>query len=73
MLSGNKAVAKPIGDEATQYLDSDPVEAKPLQFWRNNQSRFPAIALLARDALSIPATGIGVERLFNTARNVYHY
>ncbi|KAI9034744.1 uncharacterized protein KD926_006131 [Aspergillus affinis] len=73
MLSGNKAVAKPIGDEATQYLDSDPVEAEPFQFWRNNQSRFSAIALLARDALSIPATGTDVERLFNTARNVCYY
>lgn len=91
MLSGNKAVAKPSGDEATQYLDSgksvsqswllifytnqilDPVEAEPLQFWHDNQSRFPATALLARDVLSIPATGAGVERLFNTARDVCHY
>ena len=29
--------------------------------------------MLACDILSIPATGAGVERLFNTARDVCHY
>ncbi|EYE89960.1 uncharacterized protein EURHEDRAFT_435899, partial [Aspergillus ruber CBS 135680] len=32
-----------------------------------------ALASLARDILSIPATGAGVERLFNSARDVCHY
>ncbi|KAG0161688.1 hypothetical protein PDIDSM_5318 [Penicillium digitatum] len=36
-------------------------------------ARFPAIAALARDTLSFPATGAGVERLFNTARDICHY
>jgi hAT family C-terminal dimerisation region len=45
----------------------------PLSFWRENQHRFPSLAALARDALSIPATGAGVERLFNTARDICHY
>ncbi|KAI9034923.1 uncharacterized protein KD926_005017 [Aspergillus affinis] len=57
--------AKPIGPRSGKY----PVKTESLQFWRDNQSRFPAITLLARDAPSIPATGAGVERLFNTARN----
>lgn len=39
----------------------------------SDQTRFPAIAALARDVLSFPATGAGVERLFNTARDVCHY
>lgn len=47
--------------------------AEPLSFWKENQFRFPAIALLARDYLAIPATGAGVERLFNTARDICHY
>jgi hypothetical protein len=34
---------------------------------------FPALASLARDVLSIPATGAGVERLFNSARDICHY
>jgi hypothetical protein len=42
-------------------------------FWKENQTTFPALAKLARDVLSIPSTGSGVERLFNTARDVCHY
>lgn len=45
-------------------------DSEPLSFWRENQSRFPAIAALARDVLAIPATGAGVGRLFNTARDI---
>lgn len=48
-------------------------DSEPLSFWRENQFRFPAIAALARDVLAIPATGAGVERLFNTARDICHY
>jgi hypothetical protein len=42
-------------------------------FWRDHQHEFPALARLARDILSILATGAGVERLFNTARDICHY
>ena len=31
------------------------------------------LASLARDVMSIPATGAGVERLFNSARDICHY
>ncbi|KAJ6064672.1 hypothetical protein N7444_000325 [Penicillium canescens] len=58
------------GDELSQYLDS---HMAPLMFWRENAHRFPTLAALARDILSIPATGAGVERLFNTARDICHY
>ncbi|KAJ5359983.1 hypothetical protein N7517_009174 [Penicillium concentricum] len=58
------------GDELSQYLDSD---IAPLVFWRENAYRFPTLAALARDVLSVPATGAGVERLFNTARDICHY
>ena len=42
-------------------------------FWKENQLKYPALAAAARDVLSIPATGAGVERLFNSARDVCHY
>ncbi|CAG7970681.1 unnamed protein product [Penicillium nalgiovense] len=45
----------------------------PLEFWRTNAPRFPALSALARDILLIPTTGAGVERLFNTARDICHY
>lgn len=89
LLHGHRPKAKLVGDEITQYLDGgiykpysfvsntnsflDITDSEPLSFWKENQSRFPAIALLARDILSIPATGAGVERLFNTARDICHY
>lgn len=53
------------------YIDT--VSVRPLTFWKEHQARFPAIAALARDTLSFPATGAGVERLFNTARDICHY
>lgn len=31
------------------------------------------LSRLARDLLSVPATGAGVERLFNSARDICHY
>lgn len=37
------------------------------------EHRFPTLASLARDIFSIPATGAGVERLFNSARDICHY
>jgi hypothetical protein len=51
----------------------DVTAVEPLPIWREHQGRFPAIASLARDALSILATGAGVERLLNTARDICHY
>jgi hypothetical protein len=47
--------------------------AQPLTWWRDHQDEFPTMAKIARDVLSIPANGAGVERLFNSARDVCHY
>ncbi|KAL3705729.1 hypothetical protein TMatcc_006738 [Talaromyces marneffei ATCC 18224] len=58
-------------DEATQYLESVPIA--PRTFWKEHEHKFPALAKMARDILSIPATGAGVERLFNSARDVCDY
>ncbi|KAJ6039228.1 hypothetical protein N7460_007260 [Penicillium canescens] len=60
-------------DELTQYLGSCTRKINPCVFWKCNQYEFPVLASLARDVLSIPATGSGVERLFNTARDICHY
>ncbi|KAG0158421.1 hypothetical protein PDIDSM_5935 [Penicillium digitatum] len=64
MLDGRDIQPRAITDEISQYLDSDTVSVRPLTFWKEHQARFPAIAALARDTLSFPATGAGVERLF---------
>jgi hypothetical protein len=49
------------------------VDVDPLTFWKEHECEYPALASLARDLLSIPATGAGVERLFNSARDICHY
>lgn len=51
----------------------DTVEISPRVFWKENQYKYPILSATARDVLSIPATGAGVERLFNSARDVCHY
>jgi hypothetical protein len=49
------------------------VRTSPRQFWKEHEAKFPTLARIARDIFSIPATGAGVERLFNSARDVCHY
>ena len=44
-----------------------------MAFWREHQHEFPTLASAARDIFSIPATGAGVERLFNSARDICRY
>jgi len=45
----------------------------PRIYWKEHQHEFPILASLARDVLTTPASGSGVERLFNSARDICHY
>ena len=42
-------------------------------YWMANKSRFPILYKMARDFLSIATTGVGVERLFNSARDICYF
>lgn len=44
-----------------------------LEYWRSREKSFPILAQMTRDFLSVPASGVGVERLFNSSRDVCHY
>jgi hypothetical protein len=48
------------------------VDATPLVLWKEHQNEYPNLASLARDVLITPASGSGVERLFNSARDICH-
>jgi hypothetical protein len=48
-------------------------KVNPCVFQKGNQYEFPVLASLAQDVLSVPATGSGVKRPFNTARDICHY
>ncbi|KAJ9480686.1 hypothetical protein VN97_g12853 [Penicillium thymicola] len=63
----------PYQDELTKYLQSATVNESAQVFWRNHEREFPILASITRDVMSIPATGAGVERLFNSARDICHY
>lgn len=45
----------------------------PHLFWKEHEHEYPVLARIAWDILSTPASGAGVERLFNCARDVCHY
>lgn len=49
------------------------IRTTPQAFWKANQAEYPTLVRVARDIFSIPATGAGVERLFNLARDICHY
>lgn len=48
-------------------------KGNPRLYWKEHEHEFLVLARIARDILSIPASGAGVERLFNCARDICHY
>ncbi|KZN87658.1 hypothetical protein EN45_062190 [Penicillium chrysogenum] len=42
----------------------------PCAYWKDHQREWPVLTRLARDLLSIPATGAGTERLLTVAQNI---
>ncbi|KAJ5814468.1 uncharacterized protein N7503_001218 [Penicillium pulvis] len=73
MMPSKASILPTQADELGDYLQAGPINEEPCNFWRNNQTKYPTLARIARDLFSIPATGAGVERLFNTARDICHY
>lgn len=58
-------------NEVEAYLKLDPDSFNqsdcPLQFWKQNASRFPSLSSIAFSYLSTPASSGSVERLFSVA------
>ena len=50
-----------------------PIKGNIRAFWKQHEREYPVLAKMARDILSTPASGAGVEWLFNCARDVCHY
>lgn len=41
-----------------------------LDWWRDNEATYPNLAQVARDILPVQIAGVGVERVFNTSKDV---
>lgn len=55
------------GDEVDRFFDATLIRDKrsdPFLWWKSNETRFPGLAKLARDILSIPATAIPSGAVF---------
>ncbi|KAL4008530.1 hypothetical protein ACER0C_002382 [Sarotherodon galilaeus] len=58
--------------EALLYFGEAPIprDNDPLTWWKNNATRFPTLANLAKSYLAVPATSTPSEGLFSVAGNI---
>lgn len=72
-FEGGDEVSK-IQKEAENYLSIPILQFQArfdvLQWWKDNEPAYPHLACVVRDIFAIPITEVGVERVFNMARDV---
>ena len=58
--------------EVSQYKKELSINAtqNPLTWWRQNNERYPSLAILAKKYLCIPATSVPLESVFSTAGDI---
>jgi hypothetical protein len=44
-----------------------------LKYWRDHAYLYPVLSRIARDILATATSGVGVESLFNSVRDICHY
>src|SRR5262249_33296854 len=59
-------------EEYIVYLKESPISQKiyPLDYWKQNNNRFPILSILARKYLAIPATSASIESTFSIGNNI---
>ncbi|OAL68712.1 hypothetical protein A7D00_7370 [Trichophyton violaceum] len=63
-----------VFSEVAEYLGEGTVQdISILEYWKVNSKRFPILSMMARDILAVPPSTVGVERLFNIARDVNYF
>ena len=48
-----------------------PMNTNPTKFWKENEKKFPVLASLAKEVLSVPSSSSLVERLFSIEGKVF--
>lgn len=56
-----------LSRELDDYLRDEPAEIDELEWWRQNQKKYPHLVQLALKYLCIPATSTPSERIFSKA------
>ena len=55
-------------DELHAYISKKPAaEVDPLEWWRENERRFPTVAVVAKSVLCVPATSVPSKRIFSSS------
>ena len=62
-----------VKSEAHRYLElpAAPMNTDPLEWWAANEINFPALSVMARQYLGVPATSASAERLFSLAGRAF--
>jgi hypothetical protein len=72
--SENEEPSTQTRDEGGFYLSSPVVvrgkDFDLLKWWQDSASAYPRLAQVAKDILAIPLAQVGVERVFNSSRDV---
>jgi len=63
-------VPQGLHPEVQDYLHISAIDGCPLQWWKENEERFPNLAVLAKDHLSLLASSVPSERAFSDAGNI---
>ena len=64
-----------LKSEAKRYLElaSPPMSTDVLEWWAEHEIDFPALSVMARQYLGVPATSASAERLFSALLAVRWY
>ncbi len=52
-------------------LPADPMNTDPLEWWAANEINFPALSVMTRQYLGVPATSASADRLFSFAGRAF--
>ena len=55
------------------FFDDEDILKYSLKMWKNIEHRYFTIALMTKNILSISASDVDVEQIFNIAHDVCHY